>query len=341
MYMKKLILLSVLLGAVASQGLAQDDDMYFVPSKKSAARSEKKVSSYVGVPSTDTYRHGTWRNVDDYNRRGSAWEVLPADSSDIIDFAGVEGVYPDSVGDFALTRRMTRWDGYEPSSEYWAGYNRGYRDSWEWHSPWYYSSFYPWYDPWYYDSWYWGYGWYDPWYSPWYWGYGGYYGWGYYRPWRYSSIYYTGGGISYNHGNRGFAGTGNHGYVSRSSNRGFATGRTHSYSAGTFGSNRGVTSQGTFRGSSYGGSRSTATTTTRTRSYSTGSYSNSYGNFGGSSTSSTPTRSYSGSTSSTSSGSFGGGSRSGGGGGGSFGGSRSGGGGGGRSGGGSFGGGRR
>jgi hypothetical protein len=92
----------------------------------------------------------------------------------------VEGVYPDSLLDFKATREMARWDGYTPSDAYWEGYSQGSKYARViWHSPWYYSSYYPWYDswywdPWYYDPWYyssWHYGWYDPWY------YGGYWGW--------------------------------------------------------------------------------------------------------------------------------------------------------------------
>ena len=224
--MKKWILLSVMLGAFSLSSLAQDDDMYFVPTKKNVARDR---ATY-GIPA-DTYYSGSMRSVDEYNRRwASSYEVLPVDTGDIISFAGVEGVYPDSLGDFSLTQRMTRFDGYEPSAAYWAGYSRGYSDSWGWHSPWYYS-YYPWYDwyydPWYYDSWYWGgwYGWYGPWYSPWYRGY-----YSYYDPW-----YYSGGGVTYAHYNPG---TENHGRISGAGPAGFTSGRTHTISSTTFGSSR-------------------------------------------------------------------------------------------------------
>lgn len=329
--MKKLFLLSVMLGAMSLSAVAQDDDMYFVPTKKSAA-SQRSAS---GSP-TDVYHSGSSRSVEDYNRWGSSYEVLPVDTGDIISFAGVEGIYPDSLGDFKLTQQMARFDGYEPSQAYWAGYSRGYSD-WAWHSPWYYSSFYPWYDSWYWDPWYYGYwGWGDPWYYS-HWGWGGYYShWYSYYP-----HYYGWGGGGYVSSHSYSPGTENHGRITGSAGRGFASGRTHTYSAGTFGSSRNGSFGGSRTTGSYGGRRTSASSSTSTRtrtaaSFSGGTYSNSNGNFGGSSSGSsfTPTRSAASSVGSS--------SGSSGGGGGSFGGSRSGGGGGGgRSGGGGFGSGRR
>ena len=345
--MKKWMLLSIMLGAVQLSVMAQDDDMYFVPTKVNVA---KQKAAY-GIPQ-DTYYSGSSRSVDEYNRQGSSYEVLPADTGDVISFSAVEGVYPDSVGDFALTRKMQRWDGYEPSQEYWDGYNRGRSDSWGyygWHSPWWYSSYYPWYDygwgwydPW-YDPWYYG-SWYGGWYNPWYytgWGWGGYYNSWYYRPWYYHGWYggwYGGGRGHYAYRN----GTENHGHIVGGGPTGSISrdGRSHRFSNGSFSGGRvarnGSFGSGTRSYGNYSGSNSSSTTTRRSSSGG-GVYSNSNGNFGGSrsssSSSSAPSRSYS-------SGSSGGGMSSGGG---SFGGSRSGGGsvGGSRSGGGSFGGGRR
>ena len=201
MQMKKFILIT-LISALPLGMMAQDDDMYFVPSKENVA---KEAASY-GMP-RNTYYSGSDRNVDEYNRR--AWTtVTPIDSAgnDIIDFSAVRGVYPDSAysevsdNDYQLTRRMSRFDDYTPSQAYWDGYRDG-----RWSSPWYYSSWYSWYDPWYYDSWYywrnpwyyssWYGGWYDPWYgygwySPWRYGYRGYYG--YHHGWYGGSRYYRG-----------------------------------------------------------------------------------------------------------------------------------------------------
>jgi len=179
--MKKLILISLLIGALPLSMVAQDDDLYFVPKKQSAV---EKVTDKYGLP-RETYYSGSNRSVDDYNRRVSSYVPIDSASSDIIDFNGELGVYPDSLDDYKLTRKMERFDDYSLSDNaaYWAGYQEGRHDLW-WHSPWYYRTYgwYNWYDPWYYSSWYYGY--YDPWYyGPISW-YGGWYG-GWYDPWYY------------------------------------------------------------------------------------------------------------------------------------------------------------
>jgi len=222
--------------------MAQDDDMYFVPTKENVA---KEVKSW-GMPK-DTYYSGSNRSVDDYNRA-----TAPADApgNDVIDFSAQRGVYPgDTVGvseDYQLTRRMSRFDDYSPSEAYWDGYRDG-----RWSSPWYYSAYYPWYDVWY-----------DPWY------YGGYYG--YYRPWgwgvsvswhypyRYygwhSPRYYYRGGRHYAHrsyrpvnhrpanlGGRSFGGYRGNSTTSRGSFggvRGGSFGGTRSGGGGSFGGGR-------------------------------------------------------------------------------------------------------
>lgn len=168
--MKKIVLFAAL-STLPLSLMAQDDDMYFVPTK---ANKNREAATY-GMPK-DTYYTGSDRSVDDYNRR--SWQLEPVDSAgnDVIDFTATRGVYPDSVsqdGDYQLTRRMTRFDDYTPSQAYWDGYRDG-----SWASPWYYNSWYSWYDPvWYWDSpWYYGprYGWYPSWYYV-----------GYHRPWGY------------------------------------------------------------------------------------------------------------------------------------------------------------
>ena len=184
--MKKLILLT-LVSAFSLSLMAQDDDMYFVPTKENVAKEAKKY----GMPQ-NTYYSGSNRSVDDYNRRAQFSYPVDSTGNDIIDFSAVRGVYPDSIysqsvenDEYKLTRQMSRFDDYTPSATYWEGYRDG-----RWSSPWY-NSWYSWYDydPWYWDSWYWRdpfyysswhYGWYYPyyystWYSP------RYYG----RPYRY------------------------------------------------------------------------------------------------------------------------------------------------------------
>lgn len=163
--------------------VAQDDDLYFVPKKKSV----EKVTDNYGIPA-NVYYVGSDRSIDEYNRRTkSYYEVIGADSTlnDTISFSAEKGIYPDSISDedFKLTKEMSRFDDYRLSDydAFWAGYNAG-RYDWAWHSPWYYSR-YGWYDPWYYsrwawyDPWYYGYGWYDPWYYGYGWYSPGYYAW--------------------------------------------------------------------------------------------------------------------------------------------------------------------
>lgn len=322
--MKKWILISIAMGVLPLSMQAQDD-VYFVPKKKVASETHR---AYERSPRETYHYSGSSRSVDEYNRHfDSYYETIPGDSSDIINFDGQTGVYPDSLEDFRYTKRMTRFDDYTPSSDaYWEGYSQGRRDSW--HSPWYYSSYYPWYDswyydPWYYDSWYyggrWGWSWhwgyYDPWYYGWY--YPHYYSWGYSRP------YYSGGYV----GHRPVHGV--YGTHRRSFGRGVTSrgGSLYSNGRGSFGASRSRASFGRSSNGSFG-SRSTSSGTRRT--YGSG-FSGSSSNSFGASSSGSSNRSF-GSSSSSSSRSFGGGGSSSGGGSRSFGG-----GGGSRSGGGSFG----
>lgn len=261
--MKKLVLLSVLLGAMPFTMMAQDDDLYFVPTKENVAKEAEKY----GMP-TDTYYAGSTRSADEYNRR--AWSrVAPIDSAgnDIIDFSAERGVYPDSafneVQDYKYTRRMSRFDDYSPSVAYWEGYRDG-----RWSSPWYYSSYYSWYDPWYYDPWYYDtyWGWrspyyYSTWYSPWRYHYGWYgpryYGW--YGPRYYS---YRGGSgarwsrAGYSH--HRYSGA-NHRYSNGSRSYGTRTYSNHNYGSNrSFGTSHsgGASFGGGSRGGGFGGGRS-------------------------------------------------------------------------------------
>ena len=255
--MKKLLLISMLIGAMPLVMMAQDDDLYFVP-KKNKAKAEQ-VTDDRGVP-RDTYYSGSDRNVDEYNRMGkSSYEVIDGDTTktDVIEFSAVRGVYPDSMArpdsldseDYTLTRRMQRFDDYNitDNDAFWRGYVAG-SSTWGWHSPWYYSRYGwygGWYDPWYYGSWYgwanpWFYGYYDyyyGWYNPWYMGYYGYYGWGwpYYYGYYGYPYYYGGGGNSHYYGHTGNAGTINrngssHGY--------YGGGRSVTYNSQRMGSLR-------------------------------------------------------------------------------------------------------
>lgn len=249
--MKKLIVLSII-AAGMPLGLFAQDDMYFVPTKELA---EQTARDY-GMP-RDTYYIGSSRSVDEYNRRGSYVEFLDSLGNDTINFDAVVGIYPDSTSleasEYRYTHRMSRFDGYEPSSDYWAGYYDG-RNSW--HSPWYY-------DPWYYSTWryrYGYYGWYDPWYDPWYYGHVGWY-----SPWRYG--WYGGGWysrwyvprvsvVSYS---RPYGRSYGHYSTTGRAPRGIRNGHSTRYSHGTFGGTS--VRNGTFGGrtNTYNNTRSTYT----------------------------------------------------------------------------------
>ena len=310
--MKKLLLISMLIGAMPLAMMAQDDDLYFVPKKNKV----EKVTDNYGMP-RETYYSGSDRSIDDYNRKKSTYETIDKDSLiDVIDFSSEQGVYPDSVKeDFELTKRMSRFDDYDLSDNaaFWAGYDAG-RSDWAWHSPWYYSRFGwygGWYDPWYYGNW--RYGWYDPWYygyggwyNPWYYGYYNSWRYGWYDPWYYGPSWYGYGIV-----NRPHVATIGRGTIRRDGNV---------YNGGHSAFNSNSTRMTTLRNrnvsghSRYGGNRSSGTysgSSSRNSDYNRSS------SFGGSRSSSS---SYGGSSSGSrgggfSGGSSGGGSRGGGGGG--------------------------
>lgn len=285
--MKHLLVLSVIMTFLPLSIQAQDDDMYFVPTKKTQARSQLRMSS-------------------------SSYESVPSQqSSDGYRFTEEPEYYADSAGDFSLTRQMTRFDGYTPTDAYWEGYDRGRSDEWSlnsWHSPWYYSSFYPWYDSyWYGPSWTWSFSWsYDPWYYrrpyySWGWGYRPYYASWHYRPYRYSSWHYRPG---YSRSHIG-AGTINRYGRTNNAGRGYRGGTTGGSTNNRSGSSRSFT---------YGRQSNNNTTTALPRNNSTTGTNRSYS--GGTNRSSSYSSSSSSSRSSMGSGSrsggYSGGSRSGG-----------------------------
>ena len=249
--MKKWILITAVCSLPLSL-MAQDDDMYFVPTKENV---DKDAENY-GIPQ-NTYYSGSKRSVDDYNGRLSS-TVTPIDS------LGKE-VESD---DYKYTRQLSRFDDYSPSQAYWEGYRDG-----RWSSPWYYSR-YGWYSTW-YDPWY--SSWYDPWYDSWYYGSYGYYGWSspwrygwygsYYRPWGYygyyAPIYYYGGrGHSVQHTRSASVNYYNRRNYSNNGTRRMSDGRRvnvrsgnvgsgsrSSFNTGTFGSSSRSSSTSTFSGS--------------------------------------------------------------------------------------------
>ena len=124
--MKKWILLTAIC-SLPLQLMAQDDDMYFVPTKENVA---KEAENY-GMPKK-TYYSGSNRSIDDYNGRQSS-SITPIDSTG----QKVE------TEDYQYTRQLSRFDDYTPSQAYWEGYRDG-----RWMSPWYYGR-YGWYSTWY------------------------------------------------------------------------------------------------------------------------------------------------------------------------------------------------
>ncbi len=272
--MKKWILLAAIC-SLPRQLMAQDDDMYFVPTKENVA---KEAENY-GMPKK-TYYSGSNRSIDDYNGRLSS-TVTPIDS------IGQEV----ETEDYQYTRQLSRFDDYTPSQAYWEGYRDG-----RWLSPWYYGR-YGWYSTW-YDPWY--ISWYDPWYDPWY--YGGYYSWSspwrygwyssyYYRPWGYYSwyrpYYRYYGGRSYRptahqrfHANRNVTSTSAFGNgFGRNRSTGSFNNRSNN---GTFG-NRSTTSRTTTNNGGFNGSRNSTGfgSSNRSSSSSSGSFGTSRSSGGG------------------------------------------------------------
>lgn len=220
--MKRLFLLTAVVSFMAVSTAWAQDDMYFVPSKKTAKTTKaERASQRYDDYSTPVYHSGSNRDVDEYNRRGafaSHYDFVGTDSigNDIIEFTPGNGLYPDSLAcdstawansalakkngqknygdkdEYTITIRLSRFDDFY--GPYWA-WNRFY-------SPWYYD---PFYDPWFYDPWYrpWYDPWYDPWYGPGYWhgGWGPYWHHGYWPGWHSGiAVHYNGGAGTHNHG---------------------------------------------------------------------------------------------------------------------------------------------
>ena len=293
--MKKLVLLTILMGVLPLSMMAQDD-MYFTP-KKGAKEVKSAAVSKVN-DDKPVYHSGSNRNVDEYNRRGkfgSYFEKIGTDSlgNDIIEFhSSAEdldtlAVYPyesvqyDPEDDYTYSRRMNWFDDfywYDPWFFRYSAYSPYFYGHWGLWDPFYYSWYDPWYSPYYY-------GWYGPWAYNWYGpGWGGYGRYRMYHGWGLPSYHYSYGG--------GVSGTRNHGYVGRagSRNSNVTAGRGH------FGGYRGngQTTRSYDRSNSaysnrstgrFGGSRSNSSSSTRsyTPSYSGGSYGGGGGSFGGSS----------------------------------------------------------
>lgn len=163
--------------------MAQEDDMYFVPKKKS--KQERKVENVKAErpdfvqydelqadaePAPD-YHVGKLRSDDEYNRRG---RYSGQNYGEI--HVGNDTVYV--VEEESSAPQLSEEDDYNYSGRLVRFYG-GFL------SPYYWDYYYDWafYDPWFYNPWFYGYhhgpyGWYAGWYSPWYPGY-------WYDPWYY------------------------------------------------------------------------------------------------------------------------------------------------------------
>ena len=186
--MKKYIIsIFVLFLGFTQASIAQDDDVYFMPSKSKKEVKEKtpEPANAEYLPNDHLYSHDNWadgrtdngRDVDEYNRRGK-YDTEEEETSTVRQNSENE------VETVSCTERIVRFHsptvGVYVSSPYYADYIDIWFDPW-YYDPWYrgygyygwHSYYHPWYNPW-YDPWY------DPWYNPW----GPYYGWyyPYYRP---------------------------------------------------------------------------------------------------------------------------------------------------------------
>ena len=180
---KSVLLMWGLLMPFVAMAQYDDDDLYFVPSKKQTRQvsvitttvpSETTVTTY--VPSSYS---GSTRDVDEYNRRGRYRRSAAGDGSEA---SGVDSLATAYTAGYA--------QGYGDA------YSRGYTDA-TYDIPSYRVRFFNCYDPFWYDSWLWSPYWYDPWYySGWSYSWG--WGWSYYRPWYYGPGWY--GGYSYGWG---------------------------------------------------------------------------------------------------------------------------------------------
>ena len=180
---KSVLLMWGLLMPFVAMAQYDDDDLYFVPSKKQTRQvsvitttvpSETTVTTY--VPSSYS---GSTRDVDEYNRRGRYRRSAAGDGSEA---SGVDSLATAYTAGYA--------QGYGDA------YSRGYTDA-AYDIPSYRVRFFNCYDPFWYDSWLWSPYWYDPWYySGWSYSWG--WGWSYYRPWYYGPGWY--GGYSYGWG---------------------------------------------------------------------------------------------------------------------------------------------
>lgn len=173
----------------SAMSYAQDDDVYFVPSRNADKQQEKQTP-----PSRSTYfmeeadgsnsnwaegrGNGQW-DVDEYNRRGNRRDSMETDSSVYPEQADSASLYTSEDADATYTVRLIRFHsprfGVYVSSPYYDSffYDPFWTDFWP-YNYWAWNSWYGWgYAGW----WPWGFGWYDPWYYGPTWAWGHWWGW--------------------------------------------------------------------------------------------------------------------------------------------------------------------
>ncbi len=209
--MKAKHLLFLLSFTVALPLSGQEDDMYFIPSKKKQQAQQPDLNIEMSVASPS-------RDVDEYNRRGKQqvvftdtlgmqWTLqtdengqsiwMPIENEEVVQDTKPE-MQAYGEEDFSCTRRLGRFHSvYTPYYNYNSCYD-----------PWFDPFYDPWLtSPWYRTSWYYG-----PYYGPYYgWGYGpGWYGPGF-HPHYYHPVYVSGGrrGSSFGHVGGGALASGN------------------------------------------------------------------------------------------------------------------------------------
>lgn len=263
--MKRLLLVLSIAGLSFQWAAAQDDDLYFTPTKD----PEPVVKGHAGY--NEAYANQVYRNVDEYNRAGryrSHYQKIDGTTNDIITMNGVGAdttyvdtifygpeanwgrYYDDADNDFQYSRMINfDWWGWP---NYW-GYNYMYSPYW-----WTYDFNY-WGDPWMAGYWNWGwpyYGFYPR------WGYYDRYGWGwpyyydYYGWYPYAHYAYWDGYRRFNDGGGNFrygaTGTRNHGGWSGRATA--STPRDGNSRSGNFSGWRGRSTQS--NNSNFNGSRS-------------------------------------------------------------------------------------
>ena len=183
--MKRLLLVLSIAGLSFQWAAAQDDDLYFTPTKD----PEPVVKGHAGY--NEAYANRVYRNVDEYNRAGryrSHYQKIDGTTNDIITMNGVgaDTTYVDTI----FYGPEANWGRYYDDADNDFRYSRMINfDWWGWPNYWGYNYMYSPYW-WTYDFNYWG----DPWmagYGNWGWPYYGFYPrWGYYDRYGWGWPYY-------------------------------------------------------------------------------------------------------------------------------------------------------